>query len=344
MRRTVTTLASFAAGFVASPVLIYLYLEWRDAEPPEAAPRAGYAAQITLASLDAADASRERLVRYVFGTPALPRTRAVREGDTLVTAMDRGFASRSALRAPAANPGGATLVVYHAGHGGSDSDENARAVTAFVEAGFTVVVMDMPLYGRNTEPVEVEIANVGTVPIVTHDELRHLDAAMRAAGEGSALRYFVEPVVAVTSWALESGYGRVVLVGFSGGGWTVTLAAALDTRPAAAYPIAGSVPIGLRYGTGHLGDWEQHAAGLYTEVATYEDLYVLGSIGRRHLQILNARDTCCFAEPRYPLYERAVQSFLGDAGRFEVHWDETSNGHEVSDDALRRIIEELRAP
>ncbi len=38
------------------------------------------------------------------------------------------------------------------------------------------------------------------------------------------------------------GYDHIVMLGLSGGGWTTTLAAAVDARIALSMPVAGSVP------------------------------------------------------------------------------------------------------
>lgn len=57
------------------------------------------------------------------------------------------------------------------------------------------------------------------------------------------LRFFIEPVILCVNYAVNVlGYKHVVLVGLSGGGWTTTVAAAIDPRIKLSIPIAGSVP------------------------------------------------------------------------------------------------------
>lgn len=57
------------------------------------------------------------------------------------------------------------------------------------------------------------------------------------------IRYFLEAVVLVTNYALDVlKYNKVVMTGLSGGGWTTTIAAALDPRISLSMPIAGSIP------------------------------------------------------------------------------------------------------
>jgi hypothetical protein len=81
------------------------------------------------------------------------------------------------------------------------------------------------------------------------------------------IRFFIEPIVRETThspppthplhsssrspllfqvltinYALSLGYKHVVLFGLSGGGWSTTIAAAIDPRISLSIPVAGSVP------------------------------------------------------------------------------------------------------
>ena len=74
------------------------------------------------------------------------------------------------------------------------------------------------------------------------------------------MRYFVEPVVLTINHLLSLGYKNIFMMGKSGGGWTTTVAAAVDPRISASFPIAGSVPLDLRVGAyahADIGDYEQ---------------------------------------------------------------------------------------
>ena len=67
------------------------------------------------------------------------------------------------------------------------------------------------------------------------------------------LRYFVEPVVLTANYATERlGYGELYMAGLSGGGWSTTLAPAVDKRIRGSFPIAGSVPCAMRNPTGRV--------------------------------------------------------------------------------------------
>ena len=74
--------------------------------------------------------------------------------------------------------------------------------------------------------------------------------------------YFIEPVVLSINHALALGYDphRIYLMGKSGGGWTTTLAAAVDPRITVSFPIAGSVPLDIK-----VGRWRAHDVGDYEQ-------------------------------------------------------------------------------
>ena len=78
------------------------------------------------------------------------------------------------------------------------------------------------------------------------------------------MRYFVEPVVLTANYALTHlNYTRIYMAGLSGGGWTTTLAPAIDKRIVGSFPIAGSVPCSMRNPSGKVpnqraGTWDFH--------------------------------------------------------------------------------------
>lgn len=288
---------------------------------------ADYIPAITIVTVES---HRQAVVEYIFAG-VLPDTMPVQDGDTLTVNLPHGFQSTVQLIHPAA-PNGA-LVIYHAGHDGSEAGQYAEVASQFANAGYTVALMDMPLTGMNMGAVMSDVQHAGTMPITSHEQIAYLD---------DALRVFLEPVIAVVNWAESQGYQAIYMMGLSGGGWTTTLAAAIDTRIDASYPVAGSVPLGLRFDTpASWGDWEQSIPEFYQDIATYEDLYVLGSYGRRQLQILNSGDPCCFADSRYVLYEAAVQRWLADNGRFSVLWDSNTE-HSISPAALAAILKDMQ--
>lgn len=160
----------------------------------------------------------------------------------------------------------------------------------------------------------------------------------------SPIAYFLEPVLATLNYvALRYAHGASGMTGYSGGGWTTTLYAAIDERISRSYPVADTLPIDLREPR-DWGDYEQTLPALY-RIATYPELYILGSFGegRGQLQVLNKYDPCCFAGERHRGYEKAVQSRLAllGSGSFAVLLDDTHDKHEISLYALQHILDDF---
>lgn len=199
------------------------------------------------------------------------------------------------------------LLVYHGGHGQGffSSSEAFSPVTtrdfirrAVNELGCDVVLSSMPLTGENAGYMpRVGITNpdnhaiIGTQP-------------QHAPPAGTPLRYFIEPAIGSITYALSRrSYDKIIMAGISGGGWTTTLVAAIDTRITHSYAIAGSVPFANRTnGTSPEGDWEQYE-GTRALGIDYHDLYFLGTIdasgtpNRRVGLLYNGLDGCCFKAP-----------------------------------------------
>lgn len=184
--------------------------------------------------------------------------------------------------------------------------------------------MRMPLYGENT-------AGAG---IWSHEIVLGLRPTA-----GSGMQFFIEPVAVVVNWAVDEGFSEISMIGLSGGGWTTTLAAAIDPRIRYSFPVAGSLPLYVR--TSDLGDAEQFDPATYS-IAGYPDLYVLGGAGdgSRQRQILNRYDDCCFSGVRHLAYEEYVRSTgatIG-SGEWDVFIDSSHVGHLTSLYALEEAV------
>jgi hypothetical protein len=141
------------------------------------------------------------------------------------------------------------------------------------------------------------------------------------------------------------------MVGLSGGGWTTTVSAAVDTRIKISVQVAGSLP--FEFWNGLESHEEQTLPALYN-IAAYRDLYILGSagVGRRQAQVLNRNDTCCFKpgwagfsaaswEPTIRSYEAAIRTALvnmGDRGIFRAEIDDAAPVHQISRSTLGSVV------
>jgi hypothetical protein len=223
------------------------------------------------------------------------------------------------------------LLVYHQGHRG-DFILGINTIKAFLEKGYAVMGVSMPLLGMNNQPV-VTLERFGRFHITRHEHLKLLE---------NPISFFMEPITVALNYAKKYKYDQTHMTGISGGGWTTTLYAAIDPRILHSYPVAGSYPIYLRSDSGRdWGDYEQTLPDIY-KIANYPELYIMGSFGegRRQLQILNKYDSCCFAGIKNRTYETAVMQAVKRLGRgkFEIYLDDTHKDHKISEEVLNVVF------
>jgi hypothetical protein len=308
-----------------------------------------------------AQARQSELVNFIWGSTGLPKEQPakvekaiedkrysdlpnLKQMDRLTVNMEWGLTSTAYHFVPAqANN---KIIIYHGGHDG-DFIVAKDLISFFLQNGFAVIGMSMPLEGLNNHPV-VELERIGKVQLTFHDQLKLLKMK-----SGDPVQLFLTPVAVVVNYSQQCGYDSVFMTGVSGGGWTTTLYAALDPRITRSYPAAGSLPLHLRQDRKRTnsaqrpadwGDYEQTIPELQS-IANYLDLYILGSLGehRKQLQIINQYDPCCFAGEAFKTYESTVNDrvrHLG-GGSFAVFLDTRNRKHSISDDAMRVILDDI---
>ena len=232
------------------------------------------------------------------------------------------------------------LVIYHQGHDGSFAN-GKESIKFFLQNHYSVLAFSMPLTGMNNQPV-VYVENEGNIKLVSHNSLAYLDS-----DHFSPIRFFVEPL-AISLNYIDANYGfdEYDMVGISGGGWTTTLYSAIDQRITQSYSIAGSLPLYLRNTQADMGDYEQTLPNLY-RIANYLDLYTLDAYGnnRKHIQIFNKYDPCCFADPAFETYSGIIKSAINNLdgnGTFAVYVDDTHKEHKISNHALEIILKSMK--
>jgi hypothetical protein len=227
--------------------------------------------------------------------------------------------------------GNGQLLIWHGGHG-QDFDVARILVIEALRRGYSVATFAMPITARNGYPVLVD-ANGHNWTLFEHGQLQYFKPS-----SGNPMRYFLDPVIVALNYFETLGYHHISMTGISGGGWTTTLIAALDTRVQSSFPVAGSMPLWARNLT-DWGDWEQNTSEVYS-IADYDTLYVLATDnGRRQLQILNLHDTCCYAGLRWQVYYDEVRQRSG--GNWDLWEDTNFVGHDISPDARIKIFGDL---
>lgn len=320
---------------------------------PERYKRVDPRSLITVRSARLADEKRNALIRFIWGTGNVPleRPSRVRVGwqgrefqnfsglnrvDRIDMQLGYGLTSIAYHLVPLR--ASRRLVILHSGHG-QDANLMQQEINALLSAGYSVVTMSMPLNGPNSRP-NVVVPRFGSIDVVSHDYLQFLPLKT-----GSPIRYFIAPVEQVVS-LLAPRYRDISMIGLSGGGWTTTLAAAVDQRIARSYSVAGSYPLFLRFNSAkNWGDWEQTDAALYN-VANYLDLYVLAAhgTGRKSVQIFNRSDPCCFAGDWWQTYDAPVREAMRKTGSgvFQIV-SVDNNEHSISPDSLEFIVRDMNA-
>ena len=303
---------------------------------------------ITLRSAEDLQARREALIHFLWGTglpstmPSVSKNHRDDRYDMpsllrihkLVVAMGFGLESHLYHFVPKSPIGRA--VLYHQGHRG-DFIRGKELITRLLDEGYDVVALAMPLLGPNPQPT-VDLPRFGRLKLTGHDHLKLLTPE-----SGHPVQYFLEPAVAATNYLRELGIPSISMIGISGGGWTTTLAAAVDVRLEKSFPVAGSYPIFLRAAR-DWGDYEQTVPELYN-LAGYLDLYLLGSVGdgRKQVQIINQFDACCFAGTLWQTYQEPLESAVArlGSGSFELFVDDSHREHMISSVAVDHIVREL---
>ena len=317
--------------------------------------------KITVTRIGDIAKKRKRLIRFIWGENGFPADRYPVEVQEIIESpipnldnlerlvrlrieMEGGVESVAWHFIPAKNNN--RLVVVHQGHNCTLNDSSvagnldmgtARTINLLLSQGYGVLGVYMP----HQMPDDCW---AGSHDCMFDD----------FTGTGSPLKYFLEPTaISLNYLKREYLYKEISMLGLSGGGWTTTVYAAIDPTIRFSIPVAGSIPLYLRY-TGYNHDKEQYLPAFY-RIAGYPDLYVLGSYGpgRRQIQILNRYDNCCFGENQHipdlvgmpweaavRVYEYDVQFALRNigSGSFYLYIDDTATCHMISDHALKIII------
>ena len=256
--------------------------------------------------------------------------------DRLTVEMENGINSISYLFIP--EQSNKKLILYHQGHGG-DFILGEDTIQFFLDRNFTVLASTMPLVGMNNQPV-VEIDGLGKIKLISHDQLRLLEA-----NNFNPMKIFLDPIrINLNFIEMEYDFNRYSMIGLSGGGWTAVVYSAIDERISDSFSVAGSMPFYLRVDDRDIGDYEQTNTDLYQNV-NYLELYVLSAYGdgRKHIQIFNKNDPCCFSGNGYETYEFIIKDKISQLGNgdFQVFVDGTHNEHKISDTSLEYIIKNI---
>jgi len=302
-------------------------------------------ASVKITNHGAADETRTQLLDFIWPQGKLPGEMTIRDmkhpslaaypAQMWTVTMPHGVVSRSFFF----DSGGSDcLFLWHDGHYRRPVTEAPAALelsARMLRDGCDVLLLSMPLYGVNADPV-----------LSDHDELAQFESPTF-----SPIAYFMEPAAQALDEALaRKPYSRVGMGGLSGGGWSTVLFAALDQRITHMYSVAGSMPFevdidpdvaGLITSSAR-GDYEQSYAPLY-DIAGYLDLYLLGAQNRSAKHIYISADQCCFPPELMAAFAPELETYAADVvgGYLSFLRDSAATQHELSGWAIDVITNDF---
>lgn len=305
-----------------------------------------------IASLDDVNQKRKQLVNYVwksdvinsnlptrviseFNDPQFSDLENLERIEKIEISMDQDVNSIAYHFIPKSP--NQKLIIYHQGHDGSVV-LGKKTINHFLRSNYSILALSMPLIGENNKPiVDTEF---GKVQLLSHKYFELLESP-----SFTPMIFFFEPInVSLNYLAKNYTYDEYDAIGISGGGWTVTVYSAIDSRISKTFSVAGGVPFFLRTTEDNIGDYEQINSSFY-KIADYMDIYLMSSVGehRKFIQIFNKYDPCCFYGDQFETYGKIVKSTIQklDGGYFEIYLDNSTKLHEISNDALKIIESEL---
>jgi hypothetical protein len=283
------------------------------------------------------------------------------------------------------------LFIVHDGHSPDDYDvntgkttgkaiadlSNVVTVSRLLQAGYTVIWIQMPLFGDNLTSLNASFSTVfPDTPVGNCTTSPYIQVILTQSGNtclphdlifantrtwGNPFRYFIEPVIVAINTALTPGnllsqngpFVDITMMGASGGGWTSVVAAALDRRITNSASVAGSLPLFYPSASDpptctFSRDAEQitTTGALYNSVS-YLDLYIMAANGtdptgryRRHMQINNQFDSCCFYGINFLGYVPTLSNHIqqNNLGNYRYILDTTFVGHAYDLGSLNGVV------
>jgi hypothetical protein len=215
------------------------------------------------------------------------------------------------------------VTIYHRGHEGPSmyTPGFVPSINGLLAAGHTVAIIAMPLFPPNETDVVVD-----DVVLTTHDDF----ARLPKSAPSSELKFFLQPVFqTVDEFSTVHPRWHIQMAGLSGGGWTVVVSSAIDSRIERSVSIAGSTPLST-WTDAEDPDDEQILPEIFPQL-DYADLYVLMTYPDRTATLVyNTNDPCCFApgvEP-WPWAKEVTSAVNRIGGTLEIEYQE-SNAHDI---------------
>lgn len=180
------------------------------------------------------------------------------------------------------------LMIDHVGHETDTTQNHALLINTMLAAGIDVLYSSMPVIGENVETN----TSITSTSVTGHNQM--LSGGLDRVGYSPLELFFFDKVIALNYIEATYNYGsNIFACGISGGAWTVTLLAAMDTRVKKTFPVRGILPQKMKSAN---GDYEQGDSlatsgsrvytDLYRTIASISDFIVLATTGGRYIKVI----------------------------------------------------------
>ena len=196
------------------------------------------------------------------------------------------------------------LLIYNQGHipGNPYNDQYFLEIKKkFISEGYDVLSLSMTGLGYNNNPkINFPGYQKNLNPELHETYSSYYDSKFSNKKPLSLMLsgnyYLIKNIIK------KNNYEDVTMIGISGGGWYTTVLSSIITKINVSYSFAGTMPLLFGLFDSNIKDWEQVDSSLFN-IIDYNSLYILstldgdGNSNRRHYQIYNDEDPCCFKNP-----------------------------------------------
>lgn len=227
----------------------------------------------------------------------------------------------------ASSPNGKLAFVI-GGHGSEGG--HLAVINQLLASGYDIAYAFLPSTFQNTE------TNVGVTGTGTNAHNGIVTSGLDSGSFNGIELFFYDKIKSLNYFDANYSYTSYNITGCSGGGWSVLMLMALDTRFSNGVEVRGSMPIQFRKFTNYqtiLGwDFEQgsvsDANGIggipggsgqrltdFYNTVTYFDLYLMACSGGRSIYLSHhAADSCCHGKFTYALWGNWMKSLAASYG------------------------------
>ena len=218
------------------------------------------------------------------------------------------------------------LLIYIQGHAGNpyNKDYFINIKEHYKQKGFDVMSLSMSNLGFNVGEIDFPFKNNEKLHSMYYDFFDKKYPNKKPLSLMLSGNYYL-----IKNFLSNTEYEKIYMTGVSGGAWYTTFLASIIPEIGSSYAFAGTFPMVLRLFDNNLGDWEQSQSKVFDKI-DYWDLYLLSTLDkfgkptRKHYQIYNKTDSCCWRDPFASIMEEISRN-LGNENFKVSTWKDDSH-------------------